>query len=116
MPTIAELTQRQQQLVADRHTYTQSPEATAKELDERAKAIKAIQAEVIALITAGAVPCRGCGNQPHGMQRQREVKMGEKKILFPIFEVGCLVCQGPEHRFQAVAREEAVALWNAAQQ
>jgi hypothetical protein len=112
MPTIADLTLLQQQKVAERHARAGA--APVREMDERAVEIRDIQRQIVALVTEGAEPCKKCHTPPHGMQRLREMPMGEgKKMTVALYEIGCLACAGPESRVRGQSREEALAAWNA---
>jgi hypothetical protein len=54
--------------------------APAPELRAATEKIKALQAEVSAIITEGASPCPSCGRPPHGMEQPGT------------YEVGCTSC------------------------
>jgi hypothetical protein len=73
--------------------------ATTAELVDMSAAIREAQKETSDAITAGAIPCRVCGNLPLGMRR------GNGK-----YEIGCLHCS--MRRVIGDTPTEAVARWN----
>jgi len=82
-------------LTAAREAYHLAPSR------EKTARIKAAQAELSALLSAGAGPCKVCGTMPHGVHKRPGV-----------FEVGCLKCiNGP--RADGETSAEAVQAWNA---
>lgn len=58
-------------------------------------------------IAAGAVPCKVCGNEPHGIVQPR----GIGKEIFEFVEIGCLHCKDG-HGVIKQTREMAVVEWN----
>mgnify|MGYP001190334713 CR=1 FL=1 len=74
--------------------------------EEDAKEIKALQQELIKIITDGALPCEDCGNVPVGIAQQGAIN----NMIFTYYEIGCSVCNGK--RAQAQSREDAVNNWN----
>jgi hypothetical protein len=104
MEKINEIAEKLAALRADKHA--RQDDLTVKEERALTEKIKGLMAEQVALITAGASPCK-CGVAPHGMLQQVQVK-GEPMVYF---EIGCLGCA--DTRSQGFSREQAVAAWNA---
>jgi hypothetical protein len=103
------------------------PEPEWRKLSDR---VKALTAELSAVMTAGAVACSRCGKPPHGLRHVRGV-VGRQVTFRHVYEIGCLACtdtaaddrrgfgetpargSGPElDQYAEPARAEAVAAWN----
>lgn len=89
--------------------------ASAPELHEKHKPVKALQAELAASISDGADACPDCGAHPHGMLQSKP----EGGLQF---EVGCMSCGWFRLPGETVARDHgaqggmprhAVEAWNA---
>lgn len=82
---------------------------TAKPAEARAahEMVKALQAELIGKITAGALPCSCGAGAPHGIEQPLGSTRGGDRSEF---EIGCLAC-GRSVRGGILARH-AVEAWN----
>lgn len=79
------------------------PDAT-----NRGERLKALRAEVSAIIAEGAQPCPVCNHPPHGM-----LKTPPAGDQAPVFEIGCLVCLPPNSpRARGWMPGLAVKHWN----
>lgn len=111
------------ELQAAREAYHVAAETeSSAQLYARSQDIKALMQEQSDLLSAGAVPCPGCGSAPHGCLKT-PVK-GGKSPAPAVYEVGCLACpplvepagEGQalvtERRAQSYSASGAVAAWN----
>lgn len=104
---------------ARRAYHEEAGSLAADESRARSAAIKALMAELSDTISAGADPCPGCGNPPHGSQKTPATEKAPAK-----YQILCLHC-GPEvadegdsevvvePRAFGWSAEGAVAKWNA---
>jgi hypothetical protein len=89
-----------EQIEAKRKAYLRKAERGEIALKEDKEVIE-LKQQLSAYLTKGALPCRDCGNLPHGMKRRSNT-----------YEVGCIAHMGLRWVAKAPTPEEAVMKWN----
>lgn len=93
------------------------PADAARAASEDVKRLQRELSSAIVTSGAGAMPCQGCGNVPHGIEHQ----VAERGRLEVEYEVGCLVCPPVTHPSDGTLRRRAaraqrprvaVEMWN----
>ena len=75
------------------------------------KKVHDLQVALSAAITEGARPCRGCGEQPLGIEQPKDIGPRGKPNIISIYEIGCATrCDA---RVTDPDRVKSVATWNA---